>query len=475
MLRTRHCGAALLLALATPAQSLVTGSALPYAPRFAGDVNGDGIDDYTGQTGGAAYVHNGASGSAFPLFTRTPGSGGYTACGDVDADGRDDLVFHASSGLVLLVSGANAATLRTWTVPAVGLSFTGAVRGADFDGDGCSDVVLIANTVLEIYSGRTGALMSWEPYSSLGTGNPPEAVVGDWNGDGHSDLAITLPVIGSVRILAGPSFTPTVLVGGLFGTNPYGVLGDVAGNGTSAIASQIVVPGQTALLDGIGGAVIGLLPQSTVRHFGDADGDGHDDFMLFSGFPLLDGLTSGRTLTRLPSTIAPLNIASPGYGDIDGDGRQDGWTNTGGQAAIARWVDPAVPQASRVARRGRSGSTTSGLRPRLHARGHCGLGSTLRLDVRGLLPNGLSVLAFGSAVDVDLAPLGAPGNRQYASLDGVSLLPTSAVGLGQATLAIPNNPALLGASVSLQAAAVEPAANALGLVTSNALDVRVDN
>ncbi|HEU4420141.1 MAG TPA: hypothetical protein VFT55_14495, partial [Planctomycetota bacterium] len=99
---------------------------------------------------------------------------------------------------------------------------------------------------------------------------------------------------------------------------------------------------------------------------------------------------------------------------------------------IAHWVDPTVPVASRMVRRGASGATTTGSRPRLHARGHCSLGSTLRLDVRGLLPSGLSLLAFGSPVDVDLTPLGAPGNRLYTSLDGISVLPTDATGLGQA-------------------------------------------
>ncbi|MBL8751738.1 MAG: VCBS repeat-containing protein [Planctomycetes bacterium] len=448
----------------------------PFAPKAAGDVDGDGIDDFTGRIAGTLFVHSGATGAAIPYLTRVVAGAAYTATGDVDADGFDDLVLNLGLASVALVSGATGQTLRQWTTPAIGVNFTGAAPGADFDGDGCSDVVLIANTVVEVYSGRTGSLLYNAPYWT-GFGDPSEVMVGDWNGDGLSDLAITTSILGSMSIATGPAFAMTISGGGVFGSNPTRPLGDIAGNGTSAIASLVQSPGQTTLLDGIGGPVIGVLPAATVRHFGDADGDGCDDFMFQASTPnpTLDGLTSGRTLVKLPSTISAFNIATPGVGDIDGDGRQDGWTNLGGQAAIAHWVDPTTPLASRIVRRGASGSTATGRRPRLHARGHGNLGSTLRLDVRGLLPNGLSVLTFGGFANVDLAPLGAPGNRLYTTVDGSAVLPTNATGLGHQALAIPANPALLGATVSLQAAAWDPAANALGLVASNALDLTVAN
>jgi hypothetical protein len=233
---------------------------------------------------------------------------------------------------------------------------------------------------------------------------------------------------------------------------------------------------QTILFDGISGVQIEAVPRATVRHLGDIDGDGGDDFRLATGFhPAVDGVYSGRTLLRLPNALLSLDIAAPGTGDIDGDGRQDSWTSQASQVHVAKWVDPALPIGSRITRRGSSGATATNRRPSLHARGHCSLGSTLRLDARGVVPNGVSLWLLGSAANVDLTGLGAPGNRLFVTLDASLLLPTTAAGLGQLAVVMPTSPALLGATVSVQAAAFDPAANALGFVTSNAIDLLLDN
>lgn len=471
----------LLLPLAAAGQSYVTNGSLSFVPRGVGDVDADGVDDYSNTSGTTGGVLSGATGLPITQLAFTPMNGGYWHAGDVDADGHDDVVRltgNAAASVARVVSGASGAVLHTWNGPAVGTSFSGAARGADIDGDGCSDVLLIAFNMLEVYSGRTGGLLHSAPISTLDPLNPTEVAVGDWNGDGASDIAITTPILSNVVLRLGPNFTPVTVAGGFLGSQPTRALGDIAGNGKSAIASQVLNPGQVTLLDGLNGPVVGTVPTTTVWNLGDVDGDGRDDFVGRSPVfqPGIDGLYSGRTLTQFSSTVPAWAIGMPGIGDVDGDGRQDNWSNTGAaQIVFARWVDPTLPVASRVVRRGASGATTSGRRPRLHARGLCNLGSTLRVDARGLLANGISVLAFGDATNVDLAPAGAPGNRLYTSIANVSLLPTDARGIGLVVLAIPSSAALLGATVSLQAAAWDPTANALGLVTSNALDLAVNN
>lgn len=69
---------------------------------------------------------------------------------------------------------------------------------------------------------------------------------------------------------------------------------------------------------------------------------------------------------------------------------------------------------------------------------------------------------------VDLAPLGAPGCFQYANFD-VSLYFTPTAGSGSVALPVPAATALSGLPFFAQAAAIAPAINALGLLTSNGI------
>lgn len=57
----------------------------------------------------------------------------------------------------------------------------------------------------------------------------------------------------------------------------------------------------------------------------------------------------------------------------------------------------------------------------------------------------------------------------------ITVLPTDPNGLAAYSLPIPASAALLGAMASVQAAAVDPAANSLGLVTANAIDLTIAN
>ena len=202
---------------------------------------------------------------------------------------------------------------------------------------------------------------------------------------------------------------------------------------------------------------------------GDFDGDGHDDFSVLTS-PVLD-VVSGATLTFLGAT----GIGPRPFGDVDGDGRQDGITGLSGQQVRCYWSDPTLPVVSRLVRRGGSGTTSVGHKPRVHTRGSCALGKNLFFDVRGQIVNGLSVLIVGAADNIDLAPLGAPGNRLYVSLDVLLLLLADGNGVSTHFLTMPVTPTLLGATCSVQAAAFDPAANAFGFVMSNAIDLFINN
>jgi hypothetical protein len=140
----------------------VVASFLAYAPGFrggvsvaAGDVNGDGVVDViTGAGAGGGpqvIVFDGAAlrvGRATPLLSflaYAPGfrGGVWVAAGDVNADGRADIITGAGAGggpHVEVFSGRDGSLLQSFL--AFDPSFTGGVRvGAiDANGDGLADI-----------------------------------------------------------------------------------------------------------------------------------------------------------------------------------------------------------------------------------------------------------------------------------------------------------------------------------------------
>ena len=102
------------------------------------------------------------------------------------------------------------------------------------------------------------------------------------------------------------------------------------------------------------------------------------------------------------------------------------------------------------------------------------LGATMRVDLTNLPAHtalywwGTSntTAAFGP-LPADLAPLGAPGCMARVSFDAAVLL-NGAGHVATFQFTVPNAPALLAARFYAQALSVDPAANALGLVASDA-------
>ena len=232
----------------------------PYGPSFtggvrvaAGDVNGDTfIDIITGPgPGGGPHVKvfDGQTlGEVSSFFVYDPSfSGGVNvAAGDVNGDGRADIITGAGPGggpHVKVFSGASQAGLHDFF--AFG-SFTGGVRVAagDVNGDGCADIVTgtgAGGGHVKVFDGVSGAeIRSFLPYDSGFTGGVFVAA-GDVNGDGRADLVTGTDDSGSapghVKVFDGStggvlhSFTP-------FGGFTGGVrvaTGDIDGDGLADI------------------------------------------------------------------------------------------------------------------------------------------------------------------------------------------------------------------------------------------------
>lgn len=455
------------------AQGLVIGAPFPNAVGV-GDVNGNGYGDLSawsppGGGSGTWQVHDGATGAVMPHLTRPWSFGStYFGVGDVDGDGHDDVCFGASSLDHTVLSGADGSTLLSQPNTVV-------YGGTDLDGDGRSDLLLTSfgtgsNADTWIRSSRTGAALFSLPWSTAGLQTYRWAVFGDENGDGYGDAALLrfdyfFPGTWELdAVVRGPGGTPVPI--GVWAGEPCG---DVDGDGAADIAvSTNGGVAQTAYVMA-GGSHTTIWTLNTTNRavgIGGVDGDGHGDV---AGTHVATTVYSGAT--HLPIAGQAPSSEPLALGDFDGDGRVE--CRVGSDHY--EWVDPALPIGSRMVRRGVPGTTSSGRRPTIGTRGHCGLGNTVWFDLRGNEPNSGVLFAIGAAADADLAPLGAPGNRSYTTLAGFTVLSADNHGVVVLPVVMPTTTALLGAAASVQSATFDAAANAFGFVTSNAIDVETRN
>src|SRR5262249_27579624 len=119
------------------------------------------------------------------------------AAGDVDGDGKPDIVVGDANGSgVYVVLGNGDGTFKAPVPYATGGGTINSIAIADFNGDGKPDIVFCGYTIFPP-AGAAGILFgnghgTFKPVTALsGFGSAPESlVVGDFNHDGSPDLAI---------------------------------------------------------------------------------------------------------------------------------------------------------------------------------------------------------------------------------------------------------------------------------------------
>lgn len=354
----------------------VAGGQYGWIAREIGDVDGDGILDFTTSaptdgSGGTVYTYSSGSRALLWKVSGEPGSqlgNGLEAAGDVDADGVPDVIAGAPAGdYALVLSGSDGREIFRLAPAGEGEGFGTQVGDlGDVDGDGHADVVVGAPTAehagedsgrVYIFSGADGSLLWSADGRAAGERLGSTVAGGTINGEtwivGGADQG---PAAGGIAyVWAGLPPEPAFVIrpdataaafGGMFASVP----GDVDGDGRGDIYVSDWADGahgpQTGRIYVVSGAtgerILSLAGEAAGDGFGigpadagDVDGDGHADLIVGAwqqGSAAPAGgkvyLISGRTGERLWEVTGKVmgetfGFDATGIGDVDGDGAID--------------------------------------------------------------------------------------------------------------------------------------------------------
>jgi hypothetical protein len=373
-----------LLGIGTGGFTAAPGSPFPIGARpsslAVGDFNGDGNLDLAITTelatvtvllGNGAGGFTAASGSPFPAGEQ-PSS---VAVADFNGDGKLDLAIADSESnavTVLLGNGAGGFTAASGSPFPVG-ALPSTVAVGDFNGDGKPDLATanqLDNTVTVLLGNGAGGFTAASG-SPFPVGSSPFFVaVGDFNGDGKPDLAITNHADNNVTVLLGNGtggFAPAPGSPFPVGSEPLSVaVGDFNGDGKPDLATANYSDGSVTVLLGNGAGGFTAAPYSPLPAgngpqsvaVGDFNGDGKPDLAISNvesdNVTVLLNITPGAKLLWQNDTTAQVTVhyyggpqgnidlgwnwvnmaGAPGWklvggGDFDGDGVPDlVWMNT---------------------------------------------------------------------------------------------------------------------------------------------------
>jgi len=231
------------------------------ASAAVADFDGDGVDDLAVTNSGLSNplmdpgglrIYRGHGDGTFEAlaFLQVGANPFGVAAGDLNGDGRPDLaVASLLSGRVFVLAGNGDGTFVAPQSYPVG-DLPSFVAIGDLNGDGKMDLV-VANSIpeyggssdLSVLLGRGDGTFGAETRYATGAA-PVSVALGDFNGDGHVDLAVADYASGDVSILVGR------------GDGSFGVRTDLSVGGTpvSVAAGDFNADGRVDLAIGGGGS-----------------------------------------------------------------------------------------------------------------------------------------------------------------------------------------------------------------------------
>ena len=272
-----------------------------------GDFNGDGIPDLAvaNNGNGTVTILLGNGNGTFTQEANSPVTVGYypisIAVGDFNGDGISDLAVTNGYSVTVFLGNGNGTFTQAATVYTLGLDLTSVVVG-DFNGDGIPDLAVADSGTgkVAILLGNGNGTFTQAATSQGASGSTPTSVaVGDFNGDGILDLAVT----------NGDASTVTILLGN--------------GNGTFTFAQTLynLATGEGSIAvgdfngDGIPDLAVTNIPATGSGTVTIMLGVGNNGIYVYGTFTKTMG-TTGTTETG----YYPISIA---VGDFNGDGISD--------------------------------------------------------------------------------------------------------------------------------------------------------
>ena len=289
-----------------------------------------------------------------PTSTTTPTPTTRRVAGDLDGDGKADVVWrNASNGQNMLWTMNGAAVKASAALPAQSDQNWKLVKVADFDGDGKADILWRHST--------TGANQIWlmNGATRLSSTNLPGVSdqnwkvvgTGDFDGDGKADILWRNSSTGAnqIWIMKGATVVSATALSAVPDLNwSVAAVGDLNGDGRSDIVWRNAATGQNQawLMKGtVISSNTALLTVADlnwkVAGMGDFDGDGKADILWRNAGTgenaifLMNGTVVSNSAYIYQ--VADQNWKVAGIGDIDGDGRADViWHNsaTGANASF---------------------------------------------------------------------------------------------------------------------------------------------
>ena len=337
-------------------QVLFPGDAPVGAPRAAlGDVDGDGRTDVVAHTPGAGAdrISYGGPGWSFVADPFTANATYQPVVANLTgaADGPDDIVWYAPGpGADHLWAGDPDRDLPSTPVSLAG---TWAPIVGDFDGDGWDDVLW--------YAPGSGADRLWyggvagPVAADVSVGGPFSVGVGDFDGDGHDDLLLDGFGTATDELWRGAgrgTFVRTALA--MPGIARL-VVADLDGDADDDVVLYRAGPtgdhlwrggpGVGSTTGGSGGFAATALSINALYEpaVGDLDGDGDDEVLWYAAGPTADPIWFGQP-TGLP-TARSVNVAgsyAPMIGDVDGQAGEDiVWSRS--SVSVPVWWSYAAP------------------------------------------------------------------------------------------------------------------------------------
>ncbi|WP_299051117.1 FG-GAP-like repeat-containing protein [uncultured Nocardioides sp.] len=363
----------------------VTRSVPASAQVFASpDLTGDGVADLVAVDGGRAAIHPGAGDGTFGAPVREAkgfaGMSTVVAAGDLDGDGRHDLVGRTdSSGRLTAFLGTGRGGFSRQVLGAGWNTYDRVTGLGDVDGDGYGDLLgvdaqgraFVHRGALSSGGGTGQGRVAVLPRQQLAEGLSAlsgVAGVGDVNRDGRAELLLRRQ--GGATVLHGvePDLTLGPAIGPVTGAEGLGSLSggvDLTGDDWPDLLARsggqvVVVPhkGTTEVLEPIV-TDVDLSGANRLMTAGDMNGDGHGDVVVRQGKGVLnlyrgDGAGGFAAKARIGTGFSNVQ-GLRAVGDVTGDDKPDLLGTRGGRALVwpgrgaAELGEPVAAPAALVA------------------------------------------------------------------------------------------------------------------------------